>query len=526
MNLLLPLLVGASTPALADEVPDNYEFSLEGFYRVRYHAFGDLYADTDEAEIPNARYMTHKLRFQPQLNFQDRAKFTFMTDVFDNTVWGDNEDLASTALFANNPSDTGVDGMPADLFQVRRAWMEFKVPIGVLQVGRVQSHWGMGLLANHGNGFDDTFGENKYGNSFDRVIFLTNPVSIAQAILKKDGPEVPLFAAFGVDRLVEDPLTQYYGYECDPDDPDDSEFCAQDDDHGFTEERDPSQRNDTWLSQHGDDVVEFLYVLIYRGEDLDWGRSAADLTVGGYAINRVQLETNSDVWIYDAYVKMRYLGLLVEAEGVTIQGTTEAIALPGSINYDPAAGQGPLYKEANIFGGVARLGYEKPSYTIMMEAGMASGDDNVADAEFTGRPLHADFNVGLLLYEEIIERVTRYTWTDAADGLWSNGGVYNSKYIFPNLRYRPLDNWEAIGAFLVAWPHKPDGAIILTDEDASDNILGWEVDAAIKHRWHEHLNFTLEYGLAQVSDRLPVDDLGLTNDGRVWTFQSRMAYEF
>ncbi len=28
MNLLLPLLVGASTPALADEVPDNYDIGV------------------------------------------------------------------------------------------------------------------------------------------------------------------------------------------------------------------------------------------------------------------------------------------------------------------------------------------------------------------------------------------------------------------------------------------------------------------------------------------------------------------
>ena len=515
-TLLLPLLLAAAPRARAAE--DDYDFSLEGFYRVRGSHFQDLYTGQ-----PDGRYMTQKLRLQPQLDFQGRAKFFMMTDVLDDVVTGDNESLASTALFAGDPSNTGVDGQPSQTFQIKRAWMEFQLPIGLMRVGRQPSDWGMGLLANDGNGFDDTFGENKGGDQFDRIIFATKPVAIAQTLMGKPTTDLPLYVAFGADRLVEDPLIQYYGYECDPQDPDDSAFCAQDDDHGYTEERDPSERDDTWWLQHGDDVVEFIYVLIYRGEDLDWGGSPADLTTGLYAINRVQKETRSDIWIYDAYLNMRFKSVVAEAEGLIITGETEAIALPGSVN---VGADSPLYKRASIFGGVARLGYERPGYTLMGEAGIASGDDNVADEQFTGRPLHPDFNVGLLLYEEIIARVTALTWGSAGEALWSKGGVYSSTYLFPNVRWRPLDNWELIGAYLVAFPQNPDGAVILTDEDAEASALGWEVDMAIKHRFHEHILFSLEGGYVQVTDRLPVENLGLLEDGKAWTAQTRLAYEF
>ena len=63
--------------------------------------------------------------------------------------------------------------------------MEFDVILGKMRVGRMESHWGLGLLANHGNGFDDTFGENHTGATFDRIMFATKPIAVAQTIMGK-----------------------------------------------------------------------------------------------------------------------------------------------------------------------------------------------------------------------------------------------------------------------------------------------------------------------------------------------------
>ena len=88
-------------------------------------------------------------------------------------------------------------------------------------------------------------------------------------------------------------------------------------------------------------------------------------------------------------------------------------------------------------------------------------NNNVADKDFTGRAIHPDFNVGLLFYDEIMSRVTAATWGDSAAGLWSKGGVYNSKYIFPSVTFEPLTDLTVNLAYLRAWPDRPDGANIL-----------------------------------------------------------------
>ena len=62
--------------------------------------------------------------------------------------------------------------------------------------------------------------------------------------------------------------------------------------------------------------------------------------------------------------------------------------------------------------------------------------------------------------------------------------------------------------------------------EATENHLGWEVDGALKGRFHEHVLFSLEAGYAKVTDRIPLENVGLNSDGTFFTLQSRIAYEF
>lgn len=540
------LLAGLLAPS-AHAVPDDFDLELEGYYRTRGYVFGNLF----EGQERNATVMVQRLRLEPTVNYNDLAKATFMVDALDDVAWGDNASLAATSVFAGDPSNTGtrnplVDGQETASPVVKRAWVEFRLPVGVVRMGRQPANWGLGLLANDGDGFDDLMGENHYGSVSDRFLFATKPVAIGQAIAGKEDTGVPFVVAFAIDRLVEDPLHQYYGYECEPDltdgvDEDYDSRCDTDGDgitdadHGYVDdERTAERRQQDWWADGDDDVYQFIWVAAYRGEGVRLFGSNGDLTLGTWVVNRVQAETGSNVLIPDIYAKFLWKGIYFEAEGLHIRGRSSAIALPGS--YDPSGTlDNPLYKETNIWGYVAKAGYKRALYDVIFETGFASGDDNVADVEFTGRPLHPDYNVGLLLYEEILARVTQETWTDSADGLWSRGGVYNSRYIYPHAVYRPMENWELIAAYLMAWPHKPDGGRILCadyDEvecaqaNATALELGWEVDLAIKHRFHEHMLFSTEYAYAKTSDRVPVAAAGLNPEGKFWTWQTRVAYEF
>ena len=540
------LLLLAGLGVLAPVHADDLEMDIEGYYRTRGYLYPNLFAD----QSAPGQFISHRLRVQPTFNYQDKAKFAFMADVIDDAVWGDNEDRASTAVFANDPSMTGLNGTTTDVFRIKRAWMSVKIPVGEIRVGRQPSHWGLGLLANGGEGFDDTFGENHDGNNFDRLLFATRPIAIGQAIAGREDTNIPFFVGVAMDRLVEDPLTQYYGYECvaglnEGVDDDFDSRCDTDGDgvtdieHDYTEPRVDSERGDDWWVDPNDDVYETVFLAIYKGEDLP-ALNHGDLTVGAYAINRQQAETNSNVWILDAYTRFEAWGVYAEGEILNIRGQSAAIALPGTVNYDPDAH--PLQKDVDIWGYVGRLGYRyRGMASVTLEHGYASGDDNVSDELFTGRPLHPDYNVGLLLYDEILSRVTQNTWTDSADGLWSNGGVYNSRYLFPTTEVQFFDNqWSVIGGFLVAWPDRPDGSRILCAEgdtvngealdcalyEATADTLGWEIDGALKGRFHEHVLFSLEAGYAQVTDRIPLENVGLNSDGTFFTLQSRLAYEF
>lgn len=529
MITLLALALSARADA-----PDNYTLKLDGYYRMRGHAFGDLFEGQEQA----ASYMQHRVRLQPELDFEGRAKFILMADALDDVLMGDNAGLMDVPLFTLDPSNTGINGTEVPSVNVKRAWMEFKIPVGVIRAGRQASNWGMGVLSNDGNGFDDTFGENHLGSTTDRVIFATKPITVATTLAGKP-KDVPLIAAVGVDRLVEDPLIQYYGYACAvganlP-------GCEPTENHGITERLDPTRRSQSWWADSEDDVWEMVYVLRYQGEDLKLGGRLADLTVGTYVVNRKQAETDSDVLIVDGYGKLDIGRLALEGEAVHIGGETRALSLSNADNPED-----PLYKKADIWGYAARAAYQEPRLTAQIETGYASGDATITDGTFSGRPLHPDYNVGLLLYEEIMARVTRATWGDGAIGLWSNGGVYNSHYVFPNLRWRPIPKWEIIAAGLVAWPDDPDGANIRCGEGdanctvatgqrpAQSSILGWEGDLALKMKFHDHVNLSMEGGYAHATDRVPLRASGLAYHvdddggevGDFWTFQTRVAYEF
>lgn len=507
-------------------IPEDLRLDLEGHYRTRGYLFPDLFHEQEGS----AAFLEHRLRLRPVASYKELAKLSLEIDALDDVVWGDNASLASTALFAGDPSTTGPEGRTLPSVTLNRAWVEVRLPVGQLSVGRMPSHWGLGLLSNNGDGFDDTFGDNHDGSTFDRILFATRPLAIVDALRGVEDREIPLFVAVGVDRLVEDPLVQYHGYRCEPGVPvQDESFdprCDRngdgltDADHGYTDDTfTEDSRRDGWWADSADDVMEMVYVVIYRGEEIGLFGTEADLTAGTYIVHRVQDETDSQVLIVDGYLDARVRGLLLQAEAVHIGGRTRAITLPGAVG----SGDDPLFKQADIWGYAVRAGYARQGYEVVVEHGYASGDDNVADQDFTGRPAHRDYNVGLLLYEEVISRVTAGVWTEAAEGLWSRGGVYNSRYVFPTAHLYPLDNWELLAGFLAAWPDEADGAVI---RESGAALLGWEVDVGLKHRWHEHMVFSLEGGFARATDRLPLELVGLDPSGTFWTVQSRIGWEF
>ena len=99
----------AQAPQTTDAVDNEpaVEFSLGGYYQTRYKSFTNFFEPVGGGQaVANPSIMTHRLKLEPTFAFGDLAKLSLDIDAMNGVLWGDNAGLASTALFAGNPSDT------------------------------------------------------------------------------------------------------------------------------------------------------------------------------------------------------------------------------------------------------------------------------------------------------------------------------------------------------------------------------------------------------------------------------------
>ncbi|MBL9023359.1 MAG: TIGR04551 family protein [Myxococcales bacterium] len=127
-----------------------------------------------------------RFRVMPELVISDNLRVVALVDLFDNLVLG-----STPEFYSNLPKAGGgyavktrggyvpIGGFAAtqwapsagensivDSIVVKRAYGEYKSPIGTLRFGRQDSHWGLGMVENSSNGIDDD-----YGTVVDRLMF-------------------------------------------------------------------------------------------------------------------------------------------------------------------------------------------------------------------------------------------------------------------------------------------------------------------------------------------------------------------
>jgi hypothetical protein len=489
-----------------DEDALRYEF--HGYYRARTHVVGNqMYPleSTEDARMQTLRYVTQRLRLQPLVGYGEWAVLRMTFDLLDNVIWGDNAGLATTPLFAGDPSLTGLLGAERPSLMIRHAWVESKLPIGVLRVGRQPSQWGLGILTEDGEGFKNDFGDAWYGTTYDRILFATKPISIVRAIAGMESIDTPLVLAAAWDKLVEDFLPE-----------------------GTTR----SAYDSGWLAGDDDDVDEWVVAAAWSQQDLQWLGDQDALSAGVYFVYREQPSTSSEVFILDVFLKLRLWEFFLEGEFDMMRGSTYAIPLGPE---DPVTGRYP-YKEADIFGWLVRAGWTHGMWTVKVQSGYASGDAEPTDSNFSGRALHPDVNVGLILYEELLAERTRQAWA-GNQGLWSKGGVYNSYFFNAIGIVEPLPRLQITLGILTGWADEVCDAVyqgIGCLDPAAHPNLGVEIDASIRYRFYDdHVLGVLEGGWFRPSNAAfglvdPVDgrDIYGLADTDMWTLQTRLAFVF
>ncbi|WP_437541680.1 TIGR04551 family protein [Sorangium sp. So ce367] len=129
-----------------------------------------------------------RFRLNPELHISDNLRILTQVDLLDNVVLGSTPDG-----YANQPAagggyqvarrggysplgafsstqwapSAGVNSTK-DSISVKRIWGEYMTPVGLLRFGRMPNHWGLGMVANSGDGYDSD-----YQSTVDRLMFVT-----------------------------------------------------------------------------------------------------------------------------------------------------------------------------------------------------------------------------------------------------------------------------------------------------------------------------------------------------------------
>ena len=277
-----------------------------------------------------------RFRLNPEIHISDNLRVMSQIDLLDNLVLGSTPegysiepgasggyDVRTRAGFAplgafdstQAPPQAGTNGL-RDSIRVKRAWAEYLTPVGMLRFGRMPSHWGLGILANSGDGYDDDF-----QSTADRIMLVTGIKSL------------DLYFAGAWDFTNEGSTSDTLALP-----------QAQPYDRGQL-----------------DDVDQYVFVVVRRRNPelakLELAKGKVVLNGGAYIVHRRQLIANdvtggvasganvpgaapdqlsgndtayarrgASAWIPDGWLQLRYKKFRFELEAVTIQASIENVA--------------------------------------------------------------------------------------------------------------------------------------------------------------------------------------------------------
>lgn len=432
-----------------------------------------------------------RLRLEPVIHLSSYVQVYATIDLLDNLVLGstpegyDNQPGADGGYalvsgrspwvplraFASTQVPPDDRNSFTDSVAVKRAWGEVTTPLGRIMFGRMQSHWGLGLLANGGNGIDSD-----YGDVADRIMWAARYLGA--------------IAAVGMDFAGEGPTSNAI----------------------FEHQGQPYD-----LGQL-DDVNQYVAVLGYKPpEDEQIARLRAGLPAfagGVYYVFRNQVLSGEgtdslgnqdnitlvqrDAWahIIDGWFQFRLERFRAEIEGVVIVG--------GILNTSPSA-----FAEENfdiLQGGLtAQLEYtllghptvQSNRLRVGIEGGYASGDPNeeglsprqglIVQEGVPGTDglrtlsrfnFDPDYNIDLILFEQILGRVAgaHYVrpWVDYTLAL----GIGRSK---KHLTFRLDTIYSRASEFVSTRSNDPN--------------LGIEIDLAVMLETADNFVAKLQYGV-------------------------------
>ena len=337
--------------------------------------------DGNEAPCKNKTQAGANVRFRlnPELHISDNLRVISQVDLLDNVVlgstpggyvnhpggaepgWAVRERSGYTPLGAlddtqDSPS-AGINSL-RDSIRVKRAWAEYMTPVGELRFGRMPDHWGLGMMINSGDAYDDD-----YQSTVDRIQFVT---SIKPLDLYLSGAWDFVNEGVTSDSLA---LPQAQPYD-----------LAQLDDvdqYTIMLARKKSEELTKLSLARGGVVLNGGLRLTYRKQHLasDQGGScatqAAALDCGPLDNTESFSRRGASAWIPDLWFQLRYKKFRFEAEAAAIRGSIE------NVGTGDASSEGELDIEQYGVATEIEQRLVEDRLKLQFKFGWASGDGDV-----------------------------------------------------------------------------------------------------------------------------------------------------
>lgn len=453
--LLIALL---ALPAAAAEV------RFDGSYRLRFN--GDTNLLLDEKGYPSGQksWFEHRLRLTPkivEIGDQGGAEIQSSFDIVSGEFAGD---VASDFRGYGVTERSVRNGFNAAGFDFRHLFAAVNAPFGILEIGQMPNQWGMGMVANSGNGENTSdFGDARYGDIVERLLFATRPL-LGVLSPKSDFAREFSMAVAG-DLVYRDRYAELL------------------------------VRNGGGV-QWGDIAWQILGAAVYA--------PAEGSRLGLYVTRRIQNYASGGgdlhIWTFDLYARhAQPLGtsfvLSLEAEAAEVYGGTSHapnLTAPGTTHISQQ-------------GAAVRAGLLRTFFEAEVEGGYASGDANPFDDHSNRFQMNRDYKVGLVLFDQVLMFQSQNAARRLSDPklfgrplpgldlIPTEGAVTNALYVKPTLRFKPGflgGSLHLVGSALFAWAPQPlvdpyhalvNSSALNAFGDGAGKNYGVELDAAITY---------------------------------------------
>jgi uncharacterized protein (TIGR04551 family) len=396
----------APANALYEQPPDNYYNSVAN--GMPGNSVGPRLCKDDETdasqatEIPgtqlracqNKTQAGANLRFRlnPELHVSDNVRILSQIDILDNLVLGSTPEgyaigpaggtggyavAPRTGYLPNGyldatqaPPRSGINSLQ-DSISVKRAWAEFTTPVGEARFGRMPNHWGLGMLYNGGDGYDDDA-----QSTVDRIMFATGIKLIDLVIAGMwDFPHegattgAPFEGSEQYDRADLDDVSQY----------------------GLMVLRSKAPELTKLELARGNLVFNTGLYVNYRRQLLANDQSGntganvpgADLTM---LANNGFARRGLNMWVPDLWLQLLYKKLRIETEVAAVLGSVESTEIHPNNSSDFVAGSSQAERQLRQFGFAFELQQKlvEDRLRLNFKSGWASGDGDAFDPDSAG----------------------------------------------------------------------------------------------------------------------------------------------